>query len=40
MTAQLSLIEAHESTLNQIFSDTYAFEIPSYQRPYVCFGVE
>lgn len=34
MTAQLSLIEAHERTINQIFSDTYAFEIPSYQRPY------
>lgn len=34
MPAPLSLIEAHENTLNQIFSDTYAFEIPSYQRPY------
>lgn len=34
MTAQLSLIEAHERTINQIFSDAYGFEIPSYQRPY------
>lgn len=34
MTQQLSLIEAHESRLNQIFSDDYEFEIPSYQRPY------
>ncbi|HEY7387094.1 MAG TPA: DUF262 domain-containing protein, partial [Bryobacteraceae bacterium] len=34
MTSQLSLIEAHESKLNEIFSDTYAFEIPAYQRPY------
>jgi Protein of unknown function DUF262/Protein of unknown function (DUF1524) len=34
MSQQLSLIEAHESKLNQIFSDDYAFEIPSYQRPY------
>jgi Protein of unknown function DUF262/Protein of unknown function (DUF1524) len=34
MPQQLSLIEAHESKLNQIFSDEYEFEIPSYQRPY------
>lgn len=34
MSQQLSLIEAHESRLNQIFSDDYEFEIPSYQRPY------
>jgi hypothetical protein len=32
MAAQLSLIEAHENTLSQILSDTYAFEIPSHQR--------
>ncbi len=34
MVVQLSPIEAHERTLGQIFSDQYAFEIPSYQRPY------
>ena len=27
-------IEAHEQNIGQIFSDTYAFEIPPYQRPY------
>jgi uncharacterized protein with ParB-like and HNH nuclease domain len=31
---QLSPIDAHERTIGQIFSDTYAFEIPPYQRPY------
>jgi uncharacterized protein with ParB-like and HNH nuclease domain len=30
----LSPIEAHEYTVGQIFNDTYAFEIPPYQRPY------
>lgn len=34
MPQQLSLIEAHENELKQIFSDDYEFEIPSYQRPY------
>lgn len=34
MTTQLSPIEAHERTIGQVFSDTYAFEIPPYQRPY------
>jgi hypothetical protein len=34
MIAQLSPIEAHERTIGQIFDDTYAFEIPAYQRPY------
>ena len=31
---QLNPIEAHERTIGQIFDDAYAFEIPSYQRPY------
>ncbi|MGO9722269.1 MAG: DUF262 domain-containing protein [Methylocella sp.] len=34
MAIQLSPIDAHERTIGQIFSDTYAFEIPPYQRPY------
>jgi hypothetical protein len=32
VATQLSLIEAHESTINQIFSDAHAFEIPAYRR--------
>ena len=31
---QLSPISAHECTILKIFGDDYAFEIPSYQRPY------
>ena len=31
---QLSPIEAHERVIGGIFSDSYAFEIPPYQRPY------
>ncbi len=34
MLTQLSPIEAHENKLGDIFGDAYAFEIPSYQRPY------
>jgi Protein of unknown function DUF262/Protein of unknown function (DUF1524) len=34
MPALLSPIEAHESNIGQIFSDSYSFEIPPYQRPY------
>jgi hypothetical protein len=34
MPIQLNPIEAHERTIGQIFDDAYAFEIPSYQRPY------
>lgn len=34
MPVQLIPIEAHERTIGQIFDDTYAFEIPAYQRPY------
>jgi hypothetical protein len=34
MSVQLSPIQAHETTIGQIFSDAYAFEIPPYQRPY------
>lgn len=34
MESQLSPIAAHEQTLGAIFSDSYAFEIPPYQRPY------
>ena len=34
MSYQLSPIEAHERTIGQIFSDSYGFEIPPYQRPY------
>lgn len=30
----LSPIEAHERSIQQIFCDDYAFEIPPYQRPY------
>lgn len=30
----LTPIEAHERTLRDVFSDSYAFEIPPYQRPY------
>lgn len=29
------ILEAHEYTLNDIFCDDYAFEIPQYQRPYI-----
>ena len=36
MANGLSPIEAHERTIRQIFDDTYAFEIPAYQRPYAC----
>jgi hypothetical protein len=34
MPVQLSPIEAHERNIGQIFGDSYAFEIPPYQRPY------
>src|SRR5208282_2654561 len=34
MPVQLIPIEAHERTIGQIFDDSYAFEIPAYQRPY------
>jgi len=34
MPVQLSPIEAHERNIGQIFCDSYAFEIPPYQRPY------
>lgn len=34
MNSQVNLVEAHERTVGQIFSDAYAFEIPSYRRPY------
>lgn len=34
MSALLSPIEAHERNIGQIFSDSYSFEIPPYQRPY------
>lgn len=34
MSVQLSPIDAHERTIGQVFSDTYAFEVPPYQRPY------
>ena len=34
MPVELSPIEAHERRIAQIFSDSYAFEIPVYQRPY------
>ena len=34
MAALLNPIEAHERTIGQVFSDSYAFEIPPYQRPY------
>ena len=34
MSTRGNLIEAHEQNIAQIFSDTYAFEIPPYQRPY------
>ena len=30
----LNPIEAHERTICEVLSDSYAFEIPSYQRPY------
>ncbi len=30
----LSPIEAHEHAIGEVLSDKYAFEIPSYQRPY------
>lgn len=34
VSVQLGLIEAHEQTIGKIFSDSYGFEIPPYQRPY------
>jgi hypothetical protein len=34
MQVSLSPIEAHERTICEVFSDSYAFEIPAYQRPY------
>jgi len=36
MTTQMNLvkIDAHEHTICDVFSDSYAFEIPPYQRPY------
>jgi hypothetical protein len=34
MALSVAPIEAHEQNLGQIFSDSYAFEIPPYQRPY------
>ncbi|MDQ8732441.1 DUF262 domain-containing HNH endonuclease family protein [Bradyrhizobium sp. LHD-71] len=30
----MTSIEAHERTIGQLFSDSFSFEIPSYQRPY------
>lgn len=30
----LSPIEAHERAIREVFSDSYVFEIPAYQRPY------
>lgn len=30
----LSPIEAHEHAIREVFSDSYVFEIPAYQRPY------
>jgi uncharacterized protein with ParB-like and HNH nuclease domain len=30
----LSPIEAHEGAIRAVFSDSYVFEIPAYQRPY------
>lgn len=32
--SDFSPIEAHERPIKRVFSDDYAFEIPSYQRPY------
>jgi hypothetical protein len=34
MAFSVAPIEAHEQNIGQIFSDSYAFEIPPYQRPY------
>jgi len=34
MNIPLSPVEAHERTIGQVLSDSYAFEIPPYQRPY------
>jgi uncharacterized protein with ParB-like and HNH nuclease domain len=34
MVIQLSPIDAQEGSIGQVFSDTYAFEVPPYQRPY------
>jgi len=33
-TVNLIKIDAHEHTICDVFSDSYAFEIPPYQRPY------
>ena len=32
--AEMAEIKAHEQNLSTVFSDTYLFEIPTYQRPY------
>lgn len=34
MALSVAPIEAHEQNIRQIFGDSYAFEIPPYQRPY------
>ncbi|XIA63361.1 DUF262 domain-containing protein [Bradyrhizobium sp. TZ2] len=34
LSVKMSLVEAHERTIGQLFSDAFSFEIPSYQRPY------
>jgi hypothetical protein len=34
LSVQMSLVEAHERTIGQLFNDAFSFEIPSYQRPY------
>lgn len=34
MPLPVAPIEAHEQNIRQIFGDSYAFEIPPYQRPY------
>lgn len=34
MSIKLNPIEAYEHTIGQLFTDSYEFEIPAYQRPY------
>jgi hypothetical protein len=34
MSIELTPIDAHERSIGQVFSDTYAFEVPPYQHPY------